>query len=100
MQSIMDSLVDSSGWLNETTNISTLYYGEYNNTGPGSKLDKKVRWPGYHAYMNDVDAINFFVSNFISAIVNSIVKRESVVIDQHGLGNFTTIRETLAVTPQ
>ncbi|RWR90826.1 putative pectinesterase/pectinesterase inhibitor 41 [Cinnamomum micranthum f. kanehirae] len=29
-------------------------------------------------------------------IVNSIVIRESVVVDQHGLGNFTTIQEALA----
>ncbi|RWR90830.1 LOW QUALITY PROTEIN: pectinesterase-like protein [Cinnamomum micranthum f. kanehirae] len=33
------------------------------------------------------------------AIVNSIVKRESVVVDQHGLGNFTTIRKALAMVP-
>ncbi|RWR90825.1 pectinesterase-like protein [Cinnamomum micranthum f. kanehirae] len=81
--------------------------------GPGSKLDRRVRWLGYHAHINEVDEINFIVSNFISdnnwlpatgipferAIENNIVIRESVVVDQHGLENFTTIREALAATP-
>ncbi|RWR90823.1 putative pectinesterase/pectinesterase inhibitor 7 [Cinnamomum micranthum f. kanehirae] len=40
----------------------------------------------------------FFIS-IIIAIVNSIVIRESVVVDQHGLGNFTTIRESFAAAP-
>ncbi|RWR94218.1 putative pectinesterase/pectinesterase inhibitor 41 [Cinnamomum micranthum f. kanehirae] len=69
MQSIMDALVDPLGWLawDEKTNYtSTLYYGEYNNTGLGSKLDQRVKWPGNHAHMSEDDAINFVVSNFIS----------------------------------
>ncbi|RWR94216.1 putative pectinesterase/pectinesterase inhibitor 41 [Cinnamomum micranthum f. kanehirae] len=56
------------GWLawDEKTNTSTLYYREYNNTGPGSKLDQRVKWPDNHAHMSEDDAINFVVSNFIS----------------------------------
>ncbi|RWR90822.1 pectinesterase-like protein [Cinnamomum micranthum f. kanehirae] len=40
----------------------------------------------------------FFLS-VVKAIVNSIVIRESIMVDQQGLGNFTTIREALVAAP-
>ena len=66
MQSFMNSLIDPLGWLewSGTFALSTLYYAEYNNTGPGSNTSNKVTWPGYH-FINVTDAINFTVSKFI-----------------------------------
>ncbi|KAJ4956427.1 hypothetical protein NE237_013210 [Protea cynaroides] len=66
MQSYMDNLIDSSGWAewNDTFALSTLYYAEYNNTGPGSDASNRVTWAGYHV-INATDASNFTVSNFI-----------------------------------
>ncbi|XP_006853048.2 pectinesterase [Amborella trichopoda] len=67
MKSFIDSLIDSSGWLPWSGDfaLNTLYYGEFNNSGPGADTSKRVSWPGYHAIMNVTDAGNFTVSNFI-----------------------------------
>lgn len=45
--------------------LNTLYYGEYDNCGPGSLTDNRVTWLGYHI-MDDDDACNFTVFEFIS----------------------------------
>ncbi|XP_042500703.1 probable pectinesterase/pectinesterase inhibitor 20 isoform X2 [Macadamia integrifolia] len=66
MQSFLDSLINSAGWSGwgDNTTLSTLYYAEFNDTGPGSSTANRVRWPGYHV-INATEAANFSVSNFI-----------------------------------
>ncbi|XP_058082543.1 pectinesterase-like [Magnolia sinica] len=66
MQSFMDALIDPTGWQpwDHDFALSTLYYAEYNNTGPGSGTSNRVDWLGYHV-INGSDARNFTVSNFI-----------------------------------
>ncbi|CAM8927402.1 unnamed protein product [Rhodiola kirilowii] len=66
MQSYMDDSIDPSGWnkWNEDFALSTLFYAEYNNTGPGSGTDGRVSWPGYQV-INATIAMNFTVSNFL-----------------------------------
>ncbi|KAK0591461.1 hypothetical protein LWI29_029787 [Acer saccharum] len=44
--------------------LSTLYYAEYNNSGPGSNSSYRVTWPGYQV-INATNATNFTVSNFL-----------------------------------
>ncbi|XP_078159138.1 pectinesterase-like isoform X2 [Carex rostrata] len=67
IQSYLDSLIDPSGWLpwNGTFALSTLYYGEYLNTGPGSSTAKRVTWPGYRVITSAKEADQFTVSSFI-----------------------------------
>ncbi|XP_057425095.1 pectinesterase-like [Lotus japonicus] len=67
MQSFMDSFINPAGWSEWSGDfaLSTLYYAEYNNTGPGSNTSNRVTWPGYHV-INATDAANFTVSNFLS----------------------------------
>ena len=67
MQSFMDSLINTVGWREWDGNfaLSTLYYAEYDNTGPGSDTTNRVTWPGYHVITNATDAGNFTVSNFL-----------------------------------
>ena len=67
MQSFMDSLINTVGWREWDGNfaLSTLYYAEYNNTGPGSDTTNRVTWPGYQVITNATDAANFTVSNFL-----------------------------------
>ncbi|KAJ1412602.1 Pectinesterase, catalytic [Sesbania bispinosa] len=67
MQSFMDNLIDPAGWREWSGDfaLSTLYYAEYNNTGPGSDTTNRVTWPGYHV-INATDAANFTVSNFLA----------------------------------
>ncbi|XP_043695093.1 pectinesterase-like [Telopea speciosissima] len=66
MKTYLDSLIDPAGWLEWTGNfaLSTLYYGEYMNTGPGSSTSNRVNWKGYHI-MSTSDAQGFTVANFL-----------------------------------
>ena len=66
MQSFLDGLINPAGWQiwNGDFALSTLYYAEYDNRGPGSNTANRVTWPGYHA-INATDAANFTVSNFL-----------------------------------
>ncbi|BFG19412.1 hypothetical protein CerSpe_056860 [Prunus speciosa] len=66
MQTFMASLIDPAGWLAWSGDfaLSTLYYAEYNNTGPGSSTTKRVTWSGYHV-INSTVAANFTVTNFL-----------------------------------
>ncbi|XP_059311208.1 probable pectinesterase/pectinesterase inhibitor 20 [Lycium ferocissimum] len=67
MQSFMDSFIHPDGWSIWTGDfaLSTLYYAEYMNTGPGSNTSNRVTWPGYRGEINFMDASCFTVSNFI-----------------------------------
>ncbi|KAI9082502.1 hypothetical protein K1719_035371 [Acacia pycnantha] len=66
MESFMDSVIASAGWQKWDGDfaLSTLYYAEFNNRGPGSGTADRVTWPGYHV-INATDAANFTVANFL-----------------------------------
>ncbi|XP_010526020.1 PREDICTED: probable pectinesterase/pectinesterase inhibitor 12 [Tarenaya hassleriana] len=67
METYIDGFVNEKGWTKWSGDegLDTLYYGEYDNYGPGSDTDKRVDWMGYHV-MNYDDAYNFTVSEFIT----------------------------------
>ncbi|KAJ0976295.1 hypothetical protein J5N97_018260 [Dioscorea zingiberensis] len=67
LQSLIDSLIDPAGWLewNGTFALSTLYYREYKNRGPGSNTTARVKWPGFKVTDNATEASQFTVGNFI-----------------------------------
>ncbi|KAL0924666.1 hypothetical protein M5K25_005515 [Dendrobium thyrsiflorum] len=62
------SLINPAGWLEWSGNfaLSTLYYGEYLNTGAGSSTSGRVKWPGYHVITSASEAGKFTVGSFIS----------------------------------
>ncbi|KAK8565499.1 hypothetical protein V6N13_020601 [Hibiscus sabdariffa] len=66
-RSYIDNSVDPAGWLewNETFALSTLYYGEYLNRGPGSNTSARVSWPGYRVINSSTEAFQFTVEPFI-----------------------------------
>ncbi|XP_031485029.1 pectinesterase-like [Nymphaea colorata] len=66
MKSNLGSLIDPAGWSAWTGNfaLDTLYYGEYDNRGPGSATAGRVKWPGFHV-MAANDAKRFTVSSFV-----------------------------------
>ncbi|KAL8139005.1 hypothetical protein V2J09_005006 [Rumex salicifolius] len=66
MLSYLDGFINPAGWSvwSGTFALDTLYYGEFNNTGPGSDTTNRVTWAGYHI-MNETDAANFTVSSFL-----------------------------------
>ncbi|KAL8262205.1 hypothetical protein R6Q59_026254 [Mikania micrantha] len=67
MQSYIGDLIDPAGWLEWSGDfgLSTLYYGEYMNRGPGSNTTGRVSWPGYKVIVNTTEAGQFTVGNFI-----------------------------------
>ncbi|PNX60806.1 pectinesterase/pectinesterase inhibitor ppE8B [Trifolium pratense] len=50
--------------MNGTQYLETLTYGEYNNFGPGAKLDNRLKWFGY-SILNEKEAQEFTVDKFI-----------------------------------
>lgn len=68
MKSNLDGLIDPAGWLPWSGNfaLSTLYYGEYMNTGSGASTGGRVKWPGYHVITKATDAAKFTVGNFLA----------------------------------
>ncbi|XP_052187567.1 probable pectinesterase/pectinesterase inhibitor 34 [Diospyros lotus] len=67
MQSFIGDHVHPRGWLewNTTFALDTLYYGEYMNSGPGSALGQRVKWPGYRVINSTAEAGKFTVGQFI-----------------------------------
>ncbi|KAG0466871.1 hypothetical protein HPP92_018451 [Vanilla planifolia] len=67
MQSYIDNHVNPKGWLEWDGDfaLQTLYYGEYNNYGPGAGTAGRVKWPGYHVITNPQDAVPFTVAVLI-----------------------------------
>ncbi|PON66306.1 Pectinesterase inhibitor domain containing protein [Trema orientale] len=67
MRSYIDDSVEPAGWLewNGTFALSTLYYGEYMNRGPGSNTSARVTWPGYRVINSSSEASQFTVGAFI-----------------------------------
>ncbi|GLT43186.1 hypothetical protein SLA2020_171560 [Shorea laevis] len=67
LHSYIDDSVDPAGWLewNGTFALSTLYYGEYMNRGPGSNTSARVTWPGFRVINSSAEASQFAVGSFI-----------------------------------
>ncbi|TYI27052.1 hypothetical protein ES332_A05G152500v1 [Gossypium tomentosum] len=68
MQSNIGAFLNPVGWREWVTNVdppSTILYAEYQNTGPGSTVDQRVKWAGYRSTLSEADAGKFTVANFI-----------------------------------
>ncbi|RWW15465.1 hypothetical protein BHE74_00010944 [Ensete ventricosum] len=68
LQSYIDGIIDPAGWLPFAGNfaLNTLYYGEFDNTGPGSRMSRRVKWPGYHVIRRRSTVRPFTVGRFIA----------------------------------
>jgi len=66
MQSHIDDLISPDGWLpwEGQFGLKTCYYGEFDNRGPGSTMDHRVKWKGIKT-INDNRAVRYTVDNFI-----------------------------------
>ncbi|KAJ4727718.1 Pectinesterase [Melia azedarach] len=65
--SYMGELIQPAGYLewNGTFALSTLYYGEYKNRGPGSNTSARVTWPGFRVINSSAEAGLFTVEAFL-----------------------------------
>ncbi|KAE9450913.1 hypothetical protein C3L33_17188, partial [Rhododendron williamsianum] len=68
MKTSLDGLIAPAGWLAWSGNfaLSTLYYGEYMNTGAGAGTGGRVQWPGYHVITSVTEAGKFSVGSFLA----------------------------------
>ncbi|KAL9856095.1 putative hydrolase [Arabidopsis thaliana] len=68
MESFIDDVIDPAGWtpwnITDIGTLSTLYYGEYRNTGPGADTSKRVGWKGYHT-LTPNETASFTVENLL-----------------------------------
>ncbi|KAI4344669.1 hypothetical protein L6164_011868 [Bauhinia variegata] len=75
MESQIGDVIHPDGWLPWEGDfaLKTLFYGEFNNTGPGASTSKRVKWPGYKVLTKD-EAKEFTVGNFIGGtwIIGSV----------------------------
>ncbi|RZC94025.1 hypothetical protein C5167_016721 [Papaver somniferum] len=67
LNSLIDDVVDPRGWLEWDGDfaLSTLYYGEYMNRGPGANTISRVNWPGYRVINSSMEANQFTAESFI-----------------------------------
>lgn len=63
----LDGLIDPRGWKEWSGDfaLSTLYYGEYMNTGSGANTENRVNWPGFHVLHDANEASPFTAKIFI-----------------------------------
>ncbi|KDP40628.1 hypothetical protein JCGZ_24627 [Jatropha curcas] len=68
MQTDIDRLVSPAGWMPWVSGVdppSTIFYGEYMNTGSGANVEKRVTWAGYKPSLTEDEASRFTVGSFI-----------------------------------
>ncbi|KAJ3671477.1 hypothetical protein LUZ60_007556 [Juncus effusus] len=82
MQSYIDDHVDPKGWLEWDGDfaLKTLFYGEYQNKGPGAGTSGRVKWPGYHVITDSNVAKSFTVGVLIQG--GSWIKGTGVVFTE------------------
>ncbi|XP_030476254.2 probable pectinesterase/pectinesterase inhibitor 12 [Syzygium oleosum] len=68
LESYISGHIDPAGWSpwKDKDFEDTLYYGEYENHGPGSSTARRVGWSGFHV-LSYQDTLPFMVSPFIWA---------------------------------
>uniref|UniRef100_A0A0E0M449 Pectinesterase n=1 Tax=Oryza punctata TaxID=4537 RepID=A0A0E0M449_ORYPU len=67
MECNISDVIDPKGWLpwEGRTDVSDIYYGEYENTGDGADVSGRVNWPSFHVIRDASEAAKFTVMNFI-----------------------------------
>uniref|UniRef100_A0A7C9AVP5 Pectinesterase n=1 Tax=Opuntia streptacantha TaxID=393608 RepID=A0A7C9AVP5_OPUST len=54
------------GWVNGVEPPSTIFYAEYQNTGPGADVNSRVKWAGYKPTISADEASKYTVGSLIS----------------------------------
>ncbi|MED6159846.1 Pectinesterase 3, partial [Stylosanthes scabra] len=68
MQSDIGPFLKSVGWVSWIPNVepaNTIFYAEYQNSGPGSGVSLRVKWAGYKPTLTDLEAGKYTVQSFI-----------------------------------
>ncbi|WCJ26905.1 Plant invertase/pectin methylesterase inhibitor superfamily [Euphorbia peplus] len=67
MQSYIDDVIHPQGWTAWSGNFGqkTCWFAEYNNTGPGAKMDQRVKWDGVKTNITEAIATEFSTEKFL-----------------------------------
>ncbi|XP_014492404.1 pectinesterase-like [Vigna radiata var. radiata] len=67
MESNIGDVINAEGWCpwDGTMFLDTLYYAEYGNSGPGSNVQGRIKWKGYHGIIAKTEAEKFTVGQFL-----------------------------------
>ncbi|KAI3766336.1 hypothetical protein L2E82_16390 [Cichorium intybus] len=68
MQSSIGGFLNPIGWAEWVQGVeppASIFYAEYQNTGAGSAVDKRVNWPGYKPSLSSTQAAKFNVRSLI-----------------------------------
>lgn len=67
MQSSISDVIDPKGWHEWSGNfaLNTLFYAEYQNTGPGASTAGRVTWKGFKVIRSATEAEPFTAGRFI-----------------------------------
>ncbi|WCJ22889.1 Plant invertase/pectin methylesterase inhibitor superfamily [Euphorbia peplus] len=67
METNIDGFIHPAGWgeWHGGNELSTLFYGEYRNTGSGASTSRRVNWPGFHVLKTPQEVAPFTVSRLI-----------------------------------
>ncbi|KAK4410462.1 Pectinesterase 3 [Sesamum angolense] len=68
MQSSIGGFLDPKGWISWVSNVdppSSIFYAEYQNTGPGASTSNRVTWAGYKPTLTADQASKYNVESFI-----------------------------------
>lgn len=68
MQSSISDVIDPAGWYpwDGDFALDTLYYREYQNTGPGADTSNRVTWKGWGVITDVAEAESFTAGSFIA----------------------------------
>lgn len=80
MESFIDDIIEPEGylsWDNQGFGEKTLYYSEYENRGPGSEIDKRVKWKGIKT-ITPQQAIGYTPGKFIESDVEKWIGETGV----------------------
>ncbi|KAI7984982.1 Pectinesterase 3 [Camellia lanceoleosa] len=72
METNIGSFLNPLGWVpwnGPADPPSTIFYAEYQNTGPGSNVTNRVQWTGYRSNITKSQASKFTVKSFIDGDV-------------------------------
>ncbi|KAL0754764.1 hypothetical protein Bca101_092432 [Brassica carinata] len=87
--SAIDDLIDPAGWApwdNDERRLSTLFYGEYQNSGPGAGTVKRVTWKGFKVITDPKEAEQFTRYERVAKELRTITPRPPVMDDGIGVG--------------
>ncbi|KAG8378398.1 hypothetical protein BUALT_Bualt08G0133300 [Buddleja alternifolia] len=68
LQNWMDNLINRKGWLprGDLTPAKTIFFAEYNNSGPGANTSDRIKWPGVRTNLSYDEANEFTVKSLIN----------------------------------